>query len=182
MPRTTAPIQLKDALGKELRMDQKNFRGREEMYFYGIGVSDMNSTLNKLRKIICACCKGIPLNDEDKPEIDVIFDEYRSTLVSPDDVFFGIGKNILEAILKLLRKTEVDMFEALVRDYLSAGKISCCKSILNSERNACGNLNISEVYNILLVSPLAIRAIIDLLPFHSKSKDPKKLWERNKPI
>ena len=168
--------------GKRTEDGSKNFRGREEMYFDAIGVSNMNSTLNKLRKIICSCCKDIPLNDEGKPVIDAIFDEYRSTLVSPDHVFFGIGKNILEAILKMLRKNEVDLFEALLKDYLNAGKLDCCKSILNSDRNACGKLNMSEVYNILLVSPLAIRAIIDLLPFHSKSKDPKKLWERNKPI
>lgn len=124
-----------------------------------LGLKSDESSLSVIRRAIIENKKNIPYNNEEEQILPGIFDEYRSSLISPDHVFLGLSSNLLNIVINFLEKADRIKLEAYVRCFLkevvSTG--SNC-NVLNSNKNKVGTLTISEMYAIIYVLPFAFRA------------------------
>ena len=119
-----------------------------------IGVSNPNAPLMKLSDKVK--CLNIPKTSEGKQVVPNCFDAYRFSLISPDHVFLGLINNVLELIMKLLKRANRDKFDRFITDILRYNGLYGRTTILNSERNIM-KTTISEAFAILFAASVALK-------------------------
>ena len=119
-----------------------------------IGVSNPNAPLMKLSDKL----KGlnVPKTSEGKQVVPTCFDAFRFSLISPDHVFLGLINNVMEVILKLLKRVQREKLDRCITDILRKNGLYGRTTILNSEMNIM-KTTISEAFAIMFAAPVAIK-------------------------
>ena len=86
------------------------------------------------------------------------FDPYRSLLVAPDHLLFGLAKDSINAVLSVLPDNSyVTAFELAARSYLIDARLKTQKAIVNKYTKTLSTISISEVFPLLMISEEAFR-------------------------
>ena len=142
------------------------------------GVNDVESCLCQLRKSLCVVQDNIPLALDGSKVLTGLFDEYRSSLISPDHVFLGLSSCVLQLLIQSFNNQQRDLLEAYIISYLKSGNIAFNTSIMKSTRTETATLTISEIYSIAYILPYAARSVLNRSNRRQLSEEQKR--KRNK--
>ena len=134
--------------------DIERQKGVDKECMNNIGVSNSNAPLMNLSDKV----KGliIPKTSEGKQVVPNCFDAFRFALISPDHVFLGLINNVMEMVLKMLKRVQREKLDRCLTDILRTNGLYGRTTILNSEMNIM-KTTISEAFAIMFAAPVAIK-------------------------
>lgn len=120
-----------------------------------IGMSNSRGPLMDMARAIRRIGK-IHKTSKGREVVSNCFDPFLSSVISPDHVFLGLIGNLLEALLKLLKPKEREIFQIQCIEVLSKSGMYDMKSILNVNLQLL-KTTISESFAILFICPVVLR-------------------------
>ena len=115
----------------------------------------LSSELEKVRE-------KVPLNTQGKPVVPCVLEPYLSCFVGPDHVLFGVGEDISNAMLKMLRPHQREHVNALAMEALTSAGVTVEGSFLSSSVLHINSMSFSSFTAYLLVTPWAMRTAAGL--------------------
>lgn len=115
------------------------------------------SYLREYEKIL----PNIPLTEFDAPVIPAIIDCYRSLLIGPDHLLFGLAKNCINAVIAVLpTKSYLESYEKNVLSSLKGARIPFHNNVVNFSEKRLLPMSISDTFALLAVSEHAFLVTI----------------------
>ena len=99
----------------------------------------------------------VPVTTDEKPVVPCVFDPYLSCYTAPDHLFFGIGEDIVKAVLRLLSPAQRNHVNALSVQALAVTGHTVEGSFLSSTTTRVHQMSFSSFFTFLLVCPWAVR-------------------------
>lgn len=119
---------------------------------------------NQYQKEFAAISNKIPFTDEGIPVVPSSFHCYRGLLIGPDHLLFGLAKNCLTAVLKLLPDEKyIITYEKVPISLLSQARMSKQNKIVDTKNKSLLTMSISQVFALLLVSEYSFYITISQL-------------------
>jgi hypothetical protein len=82
-----------------------------------------------------------------------MFDPYRSSLIAPDHLLFGLAQDVLNAVVAMSSPRIREDADALMREALTSHGLGKQRQILSSSRAALHTMTMSDMFAVLLVAP-----------------------------
>lgn len=118
--------------------------------------------------------QNIPLTSEGVSVIPSSFHCYRGLLIGPDHLLYGLAKNCLSAVLKLLPDERyIVIYEKDAKRTLAQARIPTQRNLVNSKNRTLLPMSISEVFALLVVSEFSFYRcimVVEGLPLMKENK------------
>jgi hypothetical protein len=75
--------------------------------------------------------QDVPLTDRNEPVVPAYFNPYRSCLIAPDHLLFGLAQDVLRAAISLFSPSARRVADALMRTSLLNSNLGNQKQIIN---------------------------------------------------
>jgi hypothetical protein len=95
----------------------------------------------------------VPLTDCGVPVVPSVFDPYRSCMVAPDHLLFGLAQDFINATIALCSPRVRVTAEGLMRDSLCLQNLGRQKQLFSRTSLSLHSMNISDLFAVLLVAP-----------------------------
>lgn len=100
----------------------------------------------------------IPLTSNALQVVPSCFDSYRSLLIGPDHLFFGLAKDCINAVISILPENSyIAAYERVALAFLSDARSRTQKAIVNMNTKSLFSMSISEIFALLIISEEAFR-------------------------
>jgi hypothetical protein len=119
-----------------------------------------NYPLHFLSQQLRVCRNRIPLTDGGARVVPGIFEPYRSSLVAPDHLLFGLARDILRAMLIQCTPHMRKHAETLIMKALRAGRLGRQRELFNSATATLHQMGMSDVFAVLLLAPACFESAI----------------------
>lgn len=102
----------------------------------------------------------MPLNDSKISVITGYFEQYRSYLVAPNHLLFGLVQNILSYTYAILHRSEEQkLASTAVFEALDTNGLVVQKTEINEKRNSLNSMTLSGVFSVLNAALHAFKRI-----------------------
>ena len=142
--RRTEPDQLRPQdLTKKLGMKNSDAKLEDRYAFF------------RLARELDDARESVPVTSNGRRVVPCIFDPYRSCIVAPDHVFFGLTSNVIEGALKVSTRNQRQLAEVFIVDTLKRYRLSNQRRVFNIGNATMLSMSMSASNCVLLVAPWA---------------------------
>lgn len=127
-----------------------------------LGIQPNTTNLFSLYSLECNIISTkIQKTEMGEPVLFSSFDSYRSLLIGPDHLIYGLAKNSINAVLSILPSTEyLKSYEKIAITVLGDARTSFQRRLLNLDERCLLSLSITDVFALLNVSEYCFFAAI----------------------
>jgi len=104
----------------------------------------------------------VPLTDQNIPVISASLDPYRSSLVAPDHLLFGLAQDVLRATISLCTPQARKIADMLMIRSLSSNKLGKQRQIVNPASASINSMGMSDLFAVLLIAPVCFESALHL--------------------
>jgi hypothetical protein len=102
----------------------------------------------------------VPLTNSGAPKIPALFDPYRSSVVAPDHLLFGLTQDVLRATLNHCSPSTQKICDYLIRTTLSSHDLGKHRQVINVSYTSINSMGMSEMFPVLLVAPTSLESAL----------------------
>ena len=124
--------------------------------------------LHYLSDCLEAVRHGVPKDINGNPVVPCNFDPYLSCVVAPDHLLAGLGQDILQAVLSLLRPEQRIRVSLLSTHTLAAAGYNAESALLAAGSHKVHQMSFSSLANYFIVVPWAVRVTTKLEALRAK--------------
>ena len=106
----------------------------------------------------------VPFTETGQPVVNFDFDPYQNTFVGPSHLFYGLGQNIMEAMIRYCTPEQRGEVDTLLFTILCGSGVLDEGSFIHPEKTKLNNMTISSTLAVLIVAPWAFSTVLHL-PF-----------------
>ena len=117
----------------------------------------LSNELEKVRHLVPKDSEGVPI-------VSCSFDPYLSCIVAPDHLLFGLGQDIVRAMLCTLRPSQRDKVNELATQALAKTGYNAESSLIGSGSYHVHQMSITSFANYMLVVPWSVRIVLGVQP------------------
>ena len=118
----------------------------------------IDNPLHGLSKALKAARYLVPLTNCGAPVVPGIFDPYRSSVVAPDHLLFGLSQDVLRATLSHCSPTARRICDLLITTTLSSNNLGKHRQVINASSASINSMGMSEMFAVLLVAPTCLES------------------------
>jgi hypothetical protein len=96
----------------------------------------------------------VPVTDQNEPVVPAVFDPYRSSLVAPDHLLFGLTQDVLRSTIALCSPQARNIADVLMRSTLSCNGLTKQRQIINPASASINAMGMSDLFAVLLIAPI----------------------------
>jgi hypothetical protein len=104
----------------------------------------------------------VPRTDCGVPVVPSVFDPYRSCMVAPDHLLFGLAQDVINATITLCSPRVRATAEGLMRDALCLQNLGRQKQLFRKTSLSLHSMTMSDVFAVLLVAPSSFHTALVL--------------------
>jgi hypothetical protein len=119
-----------------------------------------NYPLHFLSQKLRVCRNRIPLTDGGARVVPGMFEPYRSSVIAPDHLLFGLARGILRAMLIQYIPHMRKHTETLIMKALRVGRLGRQRELFNAATATLHQMGMSDVFAVLLLSPTCFERAI----------------------
>ena len=120
--------------------------------------------LHRLSRALDSVRHKVPLTSSGMPVVPCAIDPYQGCMVAPDHVLCGVGQDVVQALLALLRPVERAKIDALATHAVISVGYTMESALLSSKSNRLHQMAFSSFFAYLLVIPWSARVVMGLEP------------------
>jgi hypothetical protein len=125
-------------------------------------VDESHCPLHTLSDALSKVRSQVPLTDCGVPVVPAVFDPYRSCMVAPDHLFFGLAQDVINATIALCNPRVRVIAEGLMLDALCMQNLGRQKQLFSRTSQSLHSMNMSDLFAVLLVAPSSFNTALIL--------------------
>jgi hypothetical protein len=118
--------------------------------------------LHALSSALSAARDQVPFTDHNEPVVPAIFDPYRSSLVAPDHLLFGLAQDVLRGTIALCTPQARNIADVLMRSTLNCNCLTKQRQIINPTSASINAMGMSDLFAVLLIAPICFENALHL--------------------
>jgi hypothetical protein len=118
--------------------------------------------LHALSDALCAARMHVPLTEGGLPVVPAVFDPYRSSMVAPDHLLFGLAQDVIRATIAVCTPRARRIADVLMTSSLRNNKLGKQSQIINPSSASVNSMGMSDMFAVLLVAPVCFESAMHL--------------------
>jgi hypothetical protein len=118
--------------------------------------------LHTLSSALSSARGQVPVNDQNEPVVPAIFDPYRSSMVAPDHLLFGLAQDVLRGTIAMCTPQARNIADVLMRSTLNCNFLTKQMQIINPASASINAMGMSDLFAVLLIAPICFENALHL--------------------
>jgi hypothetical protein len=111
---------------------------------------------------MCAARMHVPLTEGGLPVVPAVFDPYRSSMIAPDHLLFGLAQDVIRATIAVYTPRARRIADVLMTFSLRNYKLGKQSQIINPSSASVNSMGMSDMFAVLLVAPVCFERAMHL--------------------
>mgnify|MGYP003438799006 FL=1 len=118
--------------------------------------------LHTLSSALSSARGQVPFTDQNEPVVPALFDPYRSSMVAPDHLLFGLAQDVLRGTIALCSPQARNIADVLMRRTLGCNFLGKQMQIINPASASINAMGMSDLFAVLLIAPICFENALHL--------------------